>query len=503
VLVSGGSNGTIHLNTAELYDPATGTFTATAGNMTAARNNVMAALLPNGKVLVTGGSSASADLYDPATRTFTATGAMTTARQFQKAATLLPNGKVLIAGGHSPFPFMALNTAELYDPGTGTFTATGNMNAVRVIFSAALLPNGKVLIADGENNTADLYEPATGTFTPTGTTAATGEANRATLLPNGKVLITGGYNGSYLDTAELYDVGLGYTDARRPVIATGATLVQSGAITITGSGFRGDTEASGGSGTSSPTNHPLLHLQRMDNDQTLVVSPGRAWSDTSFTSTVLSGLANGYYRVTIITNAIPSVQRLMLITDFGAPASFSATATSGSEVALTWLPVDAATGYEVHRSTSLSGPYTLAATTTGTSTTDAGLTANITYLYKVLATGSGGPSGYSAIDPATTVVFADASLDGVVIKAIHFTQLRTAVNGMRTAANLAAFAFTAPAPSAGTLILRQHVIDLRTGLDSARSALGLLPIDYTNQVITTGITVMRPAHVTELRAGTR
>ena len=95
--------------------------------MTTPRYGHTATLLPNGKVLIAGGSSnrpASAELFDPVTGTFSATGEMTMGRGFH-SATLLPDGRVLIAGGSYP----AVGTAELYDPSTGTFTPTGNMIA--------------------------------------------------------------------------------------------------------------------------------------------------------------------------------------------------------------------------------------------------------------------------------------------------------------------------------------------------------------------------------------
>src|SRR6185369_1840232 len=133
-----------------------GTFTPT-GDMTTARSGHTQTLLPNGTVLVAGGryqplqspsfSLASAELYDPTTGTFTATGSMTTPRQWH-TATLLPDGEVLIAGGGNCItsdPCWA--SAELYDPSSGTFTATGKMTAARRAFTAPLLNNGKVLIA--------------------------------------------------------------------------------------------------------------------------------------------------------------------------------------------------------------------------------------------------------------------------------------------------------------------------------------------------------------------
>ena len=127
---------------------------------------------------------------------FTATGNLTTER-YGHTATLLPNGKILIAGG-STFGGTYLATAELYDPATGVFTTTGSMSAGRNQHVATLLPNGKVLIAGGYTGssrlaTAELYDPALGTFAPTvGSMGYKRMAHSATLLLSGKVLIAGG-----------------------------------------------------------------------------------------------------------------------------------------------------------------------------------------------------------------------------------------------------------------------------------------------------------------------
>ena len=165
-----------------------------------------ATLLPNGKVLVAGGQGplANAELYDPATHAWTYTGSLNTAHS-RHTATLLPNGKVLVAGGA---------TAELYDPDTGTWTYTGSLNTVRSSHTATLLPDGKVLVAGGYPNvaSAELYDPATGTWTYTGSLNTVRSSHTATLLPNGKVLVAGGYdaNFNFLDSAELYDPGIGF-----------------------------------------------------------------------------------------------------------------------------------------------------------------------------------------------------------------------------------------------------------------------------------------------------
>jgi WD40 repeat protein len=185
-----------------------GTWSLT-GSMNVNRENHTATLLPNGNVLVTGGSGAgtSAELYDPSSGIWTLTGSMNVARQAH-TATLQPNGQVLVTGGSSP---TTLASAELYDPSSGTWSLTGTMNNARVGHTATLLPNGQVLVAGGYlsgTSSAELYDPSSGTWTLTGTMNVGRYYDTATLLPNSQVLVAGGCGGcgNPLASAELFSL---------------------------------------------------------------------------------------------------------------------------------------------------------------------------------------------------------------------------------------------------------------------------------------------------------
>lgn len=203
--------------TAEIYNPDIGTWSA-AGNMNAPRRGHFAIALPNGKVLVAGGSNggylASAELYDPATNSWSNTGSMHASRYRHSAgndALLLNNGQILVTGGETDGGYI-LATAELYNPATGVWTATGNMHTARRIHAASLLRNGKVLVAGGfitnscpATATAELYDPSTGTWSDTNAMSSVNSFFTLTTLPNDKILAAGGYYcTNYLANAALY-----------------------------------------------------------------------------------------------------------------------------------------------------------------------------------------------------------------------------------------------------------------------------------------------------------
>jgi len=183
------------MQTAEVYDPATGRF-ASAGDMATPRWAHSAVLLPNGRVLIVGGRAAGAELYDPATNTFLPAPGVSANRCYT-IATLLSDGRVLIAGG-SDCSNAILDTAEIYDPLTGESTPTGNLVVAQSFSAAALLPDGRVLLVSGSYSVvSQIYDPTTGSFTFGPHTVSPGSGQTATLLPDGSVLTIG-------DDVEIY-----------------------------------------------------------------------------------------------------------------------------------------------------------------------------------------------------------------------------------------------------------------------------------------------------------
>ena len=258
---------------------ATGSWTAAGDLPTTAtwdgQHDVMV-LLADGKVLVAGGADAAsvalaaAARFDPATGEWAATGALQTARR-RHSVTRLDDGKVLVAGGTSAgtqFPPPGLASAELYDPDSGTWTATGQLQTARWGHSAALLADGTVLVAGGTAvrsgqsvtalRSAERYDPADGTWTEAAPMVDARTGHVAVVLDNGQILVIGGSipvgrtDEAALAFCELYDPDTdGWTPTGSLLVPRSrhqAVLVSATSVLVTGGSAPGVT----GDGTFDP-----------------------------------------------------------------------------------------------------------------------------------------------------------------------------------------------------------------------------------------------------------
>jgi sugar lactone lactonase YvrE len=272
VLITGGFSENQTTNSAEIYDPSNDSFRRT-GSMTLPRGGQGTAItvrngtsitLRNGKVLLLGGlwenADAIAEVYDPRTGAFVRTGRMNVARD-SFAACLLEDGRVLVTGGlpkgiPAP-PRISVNystaplaSAELYDPATGSFTATGNMLFPRAGHAAVRMRDGKVLIVEGISSwntspdefltVAELYDPVTGTFSATGTAHVQRRLPMVVLLNDGKALLTGMEivkAGAFPNPSlEIYDPSTGTfgSPIALPDVVATATVLKDGKVLLTG-----------------------------------------------------------------------------------------------------------------------------------------------------------------------------------------------------------------------------------------------------------------------------
>ncbi len=186
------------------------------------------------------------------------------------------------------------------------------------------------------------------------------------------------------------------------------------------------------------------------------------------------------------------------------PTSLVAAAASATQINLTWSPSPGATAYEILRA-SASGTYTTLTTTASASYPDTAVTPGAAYAYKVRAFDSSSrPSPLSAPDAATAMLFTDDPLaaNATMVKAVHLTQLRQAVNALRAAAGLGAATFTDPALT-GVSIRTTHITELRNALAPARATLGLPASTFTDPTLVIGSTPVKALHVTEIRAGVK
>lgn len=212
--------GAVSPNTAEIYDPTSGTWAATAstGETTILRINHSAFRLEDGRVLIFGGIPPGGIytnpltqclLFDPASGTWTPTGSMIR-DMYGPATTRLPGGRLLVCGGED-IGMAPINICQIYDPGTGSWAATGSMVSPRSRHGLTVFPDGWALATGGATDwwnrstkTSELWNPHTGQWQATGSLCWPVMDHSLMALGSGGALNAGGESGYYSDT-ELTD----------------------------------------------------------------------------------------------------------------------------------------------------------------------------------------------------------------------------------------------------------------------------------------------------------
>src|SRR5215470_12738939 len=251
VMVIGGADENFNfLDSAEIYDPRTDTWSFMGPMNGPHFEDFTAVLLPGRKVLIAGGfgpnfvSLSSAEIYDEATNTWTPTGSMNVARG-EFATVVLHDGRVLAVGGAATDE-TPIASAEIYNPRTGTWTLTGSMSTGRNDLAVVVLKDGRVLAAGGGMGdeelpryaSAEIFDPHTGEWTPTGDmTAPRSETEHAVVrLRDGRVLVPGGHTAPHLpvSSADLYDPRTGTWTA-----AGFMSIARAGHVAVLLNGNRG------------------------------------------------------------------------------------------------------------------------------------------------------------------------------------------------------------------------------------------------------------------------
>ena len=269
VLITGGrpalfgAPGSVCYNSAEIYDPATNTFMP-AGTMNANRRSHRDILLDDGRVLITGGTRAlagdatslslsSAEVYDPAAGTFTLVGNMNDARQSHHLVKLLDGRVLVVGGGAGPGLANPLTTMEIFDPTTNSFTPAASMTKARMTCAVTLLADGRVLLAFSWNGSvvtpeSEIYDPATNTIVPiTGKLAFHGKVdNLAIRLYDDTVIIPTGGNANiqvlpdtsvYRPDQDDFIMAGSVQFPRTPGYGTGALLTDGRGVAVGGIGL--------------------------------------------------------------------------------------------------------------------------------------------------------------------------------------------------------------------------------------------------------------------------
>jgi ELWxxDGT repeat protein len=246
--------------------------------------------------------------------------------------------------------------------------------------------------------------------------------------------------------------------------------------------------------TLAPTGQVKITLgnQVVTLNLTAGSAPGTAVATTQLSLSQSYYLVQASYVPTGTFESSSSYDYLPAVGGCG-PIGLIATATATNRVSLTWNSTGASS-YEINRSDGAYG-FSLVGYATTNSYLDTQVQANHTYIYRVRPVGG----LLSEPDIATTFLFTSDPFTALTaVKALHFTQLRTAANYARTTARLTPSVAGATPPAAPGAIRMAHIIELRAIIDEARRFLGLLPVTYTDPTLTTAVKI-KAVHIQELR----
>ena len=294
--------------------------------------------------------------------------------------------------------------------------------------------------------------------------------------------------------------------AYEPPLPTALYFTVTGPTNATsGTSFSVTATARDASGSTVPNYRGTVHFTSSDGLATLPANYAFTGLDAGVHAFSVTLVTSGTQSVTAtdtVTSTINGSANVQVLAPFGAPPNFSATATSTTQVSLTWSVVTGANHYEVARNAGAG--FTTIFMPTSAFYVDT-VSANTSYVYKVRAVDAAGTlSAYSGPDVATTIIFTEDPIiaGSTVVKAVHLAELRTAVNAIRLTAGLGAVTVTDSAV-AGVTIKAVHVRELRLALDAARSMLLLPALTYTDATLTGGTTVVRAVHFQQLRGGVK
>lgn len=224
VLIAGGGAGTLTaatgLASTELWDFRRMRFT-TGPTMSSARALHSAVRLNDGRVLIIGGADqngivlSSCEIYNPNTNSFSATGSMGTPRILH-GASVLADGRVMVAGGTSTLVDVTaaitstLQSAEIYNPATGSWSGAANIGGYRLAPALSLLPNGQIMVSGGvqvsfffgfpvsaaSTTNVQRYNPGSNNWSngPNMSQGRAGHQYNQVTLNDGRILMTGGIN---------------------------------------------------------------------------------------------------------------------------------------------------------------------------------------------------------------------------------------------------------------------------------------------------------------------